>query len=145
MKKTLPIIIILIVALGILALMPTNTTNEQRVATEEAIQPATENESQNPASPQPNIQQEKFEGTITAYDTGCFADAVCSVTVGDRKVILVTGSRMLGEEQVGKLLGVPDIGSLEKKIGSRAEVFARKLPSGEYTLYGNTAYYVRVK
>lgn len=84
---------------------------------------------------------EKFEGTITAYSTGCFVDGICSISV-DGKVIVTT--RGWSQEIVGKVTGVEDFGSVEKKIGSRAEVYAKKTSEG-YTLYGSSDYYINIK
>jgi hypothetical protein len=86
-----------------------------------------------------------FSGTITSVDTGCFVDAVCSVTVDGKKVILVTGGlAMSPDAKIGKLIGVESIGDLEQKIGAQANVYAALTPEGDYTLYGNSDYYVEV-
>lgn len=88
---------------------------------------------------------ETFSGTITAVDTGCFYDAVCSVSVDGKKVILVKGGRGMSPDiQVGKLMGVESIGDLEGKIGAHANVFATTTSEGDYSLYGNNLYYVEV-
>ena len=87
---------------------------------------------------------ETFSGTISAVDTGCLADAVCSVTVDGKKIILVKGGRALPPDTiVGKLIGVA-IGDLKQKIGAYANVYAGLTPEGDYTLYGNSDYYVEV-
>ncbi len=94
-----------------------------------------------------NVQAETavFKGKISSVDTGCFVDGVCSVTVDDKEVILVTGIRF-DIPPVGTLQGVESIGDLEKEIGSEAEVYAAKTEQSgaDYTLYGNAAYYVKV-
>jgi len=88
---------------------------------------------------------ETFSGTITAVDTGCFYDAVCSVSVDGKKVVLVKGGRGMSPDiKVGKLLGVESIGDLEQKIGSHANVYATTTPDGEWSLYGDEKYYVEV-
>lgn len=84
---------------------------------------------------------ERFEGTITAYSTGCFADGICSITV-DGKTIVTT--RGWSQEVVGAVTGIPDFGSIEKKIGAHAKVYAKKTEEG-YTLYGNSQYYINVE
>ncbi len=91
------------------------------------------------------LPEQTFSGTITAVDLGCFVDATCSVSVDNKKVIVVTG-RMLGEQQpVGKLLGVESIGDVEGKIGSHANVYAATTTNpNEWTLYGNENYYLEV-
>lgn len=89
--------------------------------------------------------QETFSGTITAVDTGCFSDAICSVTVDGKKIILVQGGRgQSSDAVVGKLVGVGSIGELEQKIGEHANVYAAPMPDGAYSLYGNDKYYVEV-
>lgn len=88
---------------------------------------------------------ETFTGTISAVETGCFYDAVCSVTVGGKKVVLLAGLRV-NVPPVGSLQGVESIGDLEDKIGSEAKVYAAVSDDEgyDYTLYGNTSYYVNV-
>lgn len=87
-----------------------------------------------------------FAGTISAVNTGCFADGICSVTIDGKEVILLSGFRVAPIPEVGSLQGVDSIGDLESEIGSKAEVYAAPATEGdaEYTLYGNTSYYVRV-
>lgn len=87
-----------------------------------------------------------FTGKISAVDTACFADGVCSVTVGGKKVILTSGLRIAPIPPVGTLQGVESIGDLENEIGSEAEVYAATATDEgyDYTLYGSTSYYVKV-
>jgi peptidoglycan hydrolase-like protein with peptidoglycan-binding domain len=91
-------------------------------------------------SPAP-VTTESFEGTITAYSTGCFADGECSITVDGKKIVTTLG---WSQQIVGKVTGIPDFGSIANKVGSHAKVYAKKTPEG-YTLYGSTEYYVEVK
>lgn len=88
----------------------------------------------------------KFTGTITAVDTACFSDGVCSATIGGKKVIIIAGMRVPPIPAVGSLKGVDSIGDLEGKIGSKAEVYAAATAEEgyQYTLYGSTDYYVRL-
>lgn len=89
---------------------------------------------------------ETFTGTISAVSTACFADGICSVTVDGKEVVLLAGLRIAPIPAFGTLKGVDSIGDLEKKIGSKANVYAAKSKEGdaEYTLYGSTQYYVEV-
>lgn len=88
---------------------------------------------------------ETFSGTITAVNTGCFSDMICSVTVDDKEIILVKGGRgMPADTKVGTLIGVESIGDLEGKIGAHANVYATTTPEGDYSLYGSDLYYVEV-
>ncbi|MEN9552189.1 MAG: hypothetical protein RI935_566 [Candidatus Parcubacteria bacterium] len=86
-------------------------------------------------------QGERFEGTITAYSTACFADGECSITVDGKKVITTIG---WSQAVVGRLLGVDSIGDIENKIGRNAKVYAKKTEGG-YTLYGSKEYFVEVR
>jgi peptidoglycan hydrolase-like protein with peptidoglycan-binding domain len=87
-----------------------------------------------------------FVGEISAVDTGCFSDGICSVTIDGKEVILLAGLRVAPIPPVGTLKGVDSIGDLEDKIGSKAEVYAATTKEGgaDYTLYGDTSYYVKV-
>lgn len=86
------------------------------------------------------VGAEKFEGTVTAYSTSCFADGICSITV-DGKTIVTT--RGWSQEIVGAVRGIPDFGSIENNIGAHAKVYAQKTEDG-YTLYGNSNYYIEI-
>lgn len=94
-------------------------------------------------APCPNtVAGATFTGTIKAYSTGCFADGICSVTVDDKVVIVTQGFRV--ERAVGKLVGVSSISDIGKKIGHPATVYAHRTSDTQYTLYGNSSYYVEV-
>jgi hypothetical protein len=111
-----------------------------------ATEPGENKEADNTQSTMlPNTGVGTFSGTISAVDTGCFADAVCSVTIDGKKIILVKGGRGLPPDTVvGKLIGVNSIGGLENMMGAFANVYAGLTPEGDYTLYGNSNYYVEV-
>ncbi len=87
-----------------------------------------------------------FTGAISAVNTGCFADGICSITVDGKEIILLAGFRIPPIPDVGSLKGVDSIGDLEGEIGSKAEVYATPTKEGDagYTLYGSTLYYVKV-
>ncbi len=88
----------------------------------------------------PITLEEKFEGTVTAFSTACFADGECSITVDGKKVVTTIG---WSQNIVGKVLGIPDFGSIESNVGAHARVYAKKTEDG-YTLYGNDQYYVEI-
>lgn len=81
-----------------------------------------------------------FEGIVTAYSTACFADGECSITVDGKKVVTTIG---WSQAVVGKVLGIPDFGSIENNLGAHAKVYAKKTDDG-YTLYGDTDYYIKI-
>lgn len=87
------------------------------------------------------VSEEKFEGNVTAYSTGCFSDGECSISVDGKKVVTTLGR---SQEVVGAVLGIPDFGAIENKVGSHARVYAKKVNNG-YTLYGNTNYYIVIE
>lgn len=88
-----------------------------------------------------------FSGEIEAVNTGCFADGICSVTIDGKEVILLAGLRVAPVPPVGSLIGVDSIGDLEGRIGATAHVYATTTTEGDadYTLYGDTQYYVEVE
>lgn len=88
---------------------------------------------------------ERFEGTISAVDTSCFFDAICSVTIDGKRVIVIIGGRRIDPlPEVGNLIGVESIGDVESRIGDKASVYAEKTAEGDYTLYGSSEYYIEV-
>lgn len=87
-----------------------------------------------------NVVTETFEGVVTGFSNACFADGECNVLVDGKKVITTMG---WSQETLGKLLGVPDLGSVEKALGNRAKVYAKKVEDG-YSLYGSTDYFVEI-
>jgi hypothetical protein len=91
-------------------------------------------------SPTP-VMTETFEGTITAYSTGCFSDGECSITVDGKKIVTTIGRSQI---IVGSVTGISDFGSIENKVGAHAKVYAKKVETG-YTLYGSADYYVQVQ
>lgn len=86
-----------------------------------------------------------FTGTLSAVDTSCFADGICSATVGGKKIILLAGLRV-NVPPVGSVRGVASIGDLEGKLGSTVRVYGAKATEEgyDYTLYGDSDYYVEV-
>lgn len=85
--------------------------------------------------------QGTFSGKLTEVNTGCFADGECFAVVGGKHVTLTIG---WSQETVGSVVGAPSIGDLESYIGETATVYAKPLPDGTYTLYGNASYYLAV-
>ncbi len=86
---------------------------------------------------------ETFTGTLTEVNTGCFADGECYVMVDGKHVTLLRG---WSQDTVGSVIGGDNsIGGLEAFIGSEVEVYAKKTGLNAYTLYGDAAYYVKVK
>jgi heat shock protein HslJ len=88
----------------------------------------------------PDALTEKFEGKVTSFSTDCFADGECSITVDGKKVVTTIG---WSQQTVGEVRGIPDFGSIEKNIGVKAKVYARKTSDG-YTLYGNSDYFIEI-
>ncbi len=87
----------------------------------------------------------RFTGKITAVETGCFYDATCSVSVDGKKVIITTGGRGPWQEKpVGSIIGADSIGDLESRIGDTVHVYATTTEEGDYSLYGDTDFYIEV-
>ena len=82
----------------------------------------------------PDADTLRFAGTVQAIDDGCFADAVCSVTVDGTTVVTMVGwSRDVWGQRA------PDLA-----IGHAVEVYCRRTAEG-CTLNGDAGYYVRRK
>jgi hypothetical protein len=64
------------------------------------------------------VKGEYFEGIISAYSTQCFVDGICSVTVGDKVVVITRG---WARDPVGTLQGVESIADVGSKIGAHSE------------------------
>lgn len=94
-----------------------------------------------PKPANPGATPATFTGILSAVNTGCFADGECYAVVGGKHVTLTIG---WSQETVGTIVGAPSIGDLESYIGESATVYAKLLPDGTYTLYGNDAYYLAV-
>ena len=81
---------------------------------------------------------ERFRGNVEAVDLGCWADAICTLTVSGKKV---TFGRGWSGGPWGELVGFDP--SDPSTIGRAVEVFADRYDEASYTLEGDDAYYVR--
>ena len=88
----------------------------------------------------------RWFGPVTGVRTDCFFDGECSVSVANIKVVVNMGDVMPTAEnrEVGSLINVDSISDFQKHIGDRAEVYARKIDNGDFTLYGNVQYYIKL-
>jgi hypothetical protein len=94
-----------------------------------------------PVVPQKPTSPTTFSGVLSEVNTGCFADGECYAVVGGKHVTLTVGRR---QEVLGSIKGAPSIGDLEAYIGEQATVYAKRLPDGTYTLYGDESFYLSV-
>lgn len=86
-----------------------------------------------------------FFGILKEVNTGCFADGECYVVVDDKGVLKhITITLGWTQGVIGKIVGSESIGDLEKSIGKNIKVYVNKLDVDNYTLYGDTNYYVDV-
>ncbi len=85
---------------------------------------------------------ERFTGKLQEVNIGCFADGECFVVVDGKHVTTTWGWT---QEVVGTVKGVEGFGDLEQHIGKGIEVYANKLQNGDFTLYGDAAYYIELK
>lgn len=89
----------------------------------------------------------KFTGTITEVNNECYSDGTCSVKVDDKSIIREYGGLRPPNSKVevkGRLLGFFNAEISSKNIGNKVEVFAQPTASGNYTLYGNSDYYIKL-
>ena len=90
----------------------------------------------------PTQVPEKFTGTLSEVNTGCFADGECYIVVSGKHVTMLWGWT---NEIVGSVRNAEGgIGELEKHIGGSINVYANKLSDGSYTLYGDVDYFVEL-
>ena len=85
----------------------------------------------------------RWTNKITAVDDSCKFDGICSMTIGGVRVITTMG-RMAGTdiEPLGQIIGLN--GVYNKQIGKTANVYARKLSSTEFTLYGSENFFIEI-
>jgi hypothetical protein len=87
----------------------------------------------------------RFAGVVTAIDCGCWADGICTITVGDKEVTFGQG---WSKETWGAMDG---LSGCEGAIGMHAEVYARRFDGRAlkvrdwYSLEGSASYYVRLE
>lgn len=98
----------------------------------------------NVMSPKLKPTDKKFVGTLESYDTSCFSDGVCSIVVSGVKVIETIGGRQMQGKELGRLIGVKSIRDFKDHIGKKFEIYAEPQPNGDYSLYGNKSYYIRL-
>jgi hypothetical protein len=153
MKTLIAIIVLVVIAIaaalyGTTLNESTNQTSENSPGnlTEEGIgnriDPRNSGEVNNPI----NIDISKlkvatFAGKLEEVNTGCFADGECYVVVGGKKVTVLMG---WSREIVGTIIGAGSIGDLEYFLDEQVEVYAQELSSGDFTLYDNDSFYIKV-
>jgi hypothetical protein len=85
--------------------------------------------------------EHKFIGTIESIDTGCWADAVCSMKISGDTIVFGRG---WSSETFGELIGFDQakLGG-EEYLGRRVEVFGKKGESGT-SISGSRKYYIKL-
>jgi len=99
------------------------------------------------ACPDSNASEaETFSGVVTDLIYDCHFDGVCSIMVDDKNIVTEEGGLRPPDgiqNKVGSLIGIDMNGDNEDKfIGKEVVVYARKLGSNSYTIYGDTSYYI---
>lgn len=88
----------------------------------------------------------RWTGKIDSVKNDCIFDGICSVTVSGVEVIVVQGMIPLAEgEEVGQLRDVESVSDMQKYIGKEANVFARKISSDLFSIYGNKEFFIELK
>ena len=92
-----------------------------------------------------HVLTERFSGTVTTIDCGCWSDGLCTMAVDGREIIF-------GKGWSGSTWGTVDgLRGCEESVGMTAEVFARKDLGAalgavdSYSLEGSRDYYVRLR
>lgn len=99
-------------------------------------------------SPVPLVDT-RLTGTITENDPGCYADGICSITVGNTKVILESGGDRMMQDQVQKGLllknnGVTVAAISDLAVGKKVQIFGNQVDVSTVTIYGKTEYFVKL-
>lgn len=88
-------------------------------------------------------ESEMFTGTLTEFNSGCYADAECYAMVDGNHVTIAIG---WSQDTVGSVIGTDDgMGGLLDHIGEEVEVYAQPVDENKYTLYGSEEYYIKVE
>lgn len=82
-----------------------------------------------------------FAGELEEVNTGCFSDGECYVMVSGKKVTVLMG---WSRDTVGAVIGAGGIGDLENFLNEQVEVYAQELINGDFTLYGNEGFHVKI-
>jgi hypothetical protein len=153
MKTLIAIIVLVVIAISA-ALYSTSISKESELTLENIPADSTEEGSGNRIDPRNsgelnnpiNIDISKlkvatFAGKLDEVNTGCFADGECYVVVGGKKVTVLMG---WSREVVGAIIGAGSIGDLEYFLDEQVEVYAQELSNGDFTLYDNDSFYIKV-
>lgn len=116
--------------------MPANCWNSQpRARTDAAFDPGSDD------APQRAPREVRFAGTVSAFDTACWADGACSITAANRVIILPSPQRGRPNPVAGRVEGIA-LG--EALIGKEVEAYCR-LSRGYCSLEGKSDYYLRLR
>lgn len=116
--------------------MPANCWNsEPRARTEASFRPGSDD------APQLAAREVRFSGAVTAFDTGCWADAACSVTVAHRVIHLPSPHPGRPDPVAGLVEGIDLEPGL---IGKEVEAYCL-LQRETCSLEGKADYYLRVQ
>lgn len=89
-----------------------------------------------------NPEAETISGLLTNVNTGCFSDGECSVTIDDKKIVVMIGWY---SGPAGHLIGVDGVGDFEKYIGDKVSALVVKNSDGVYTILGDKNLYVKLE
>jgi hypothetical protein len=95
-----------------------------------------------------NINQNvKFTGTITEINNECWSDGTCSIEVNDKWIVAEIGAEHPPGSKIeirGNLININFTQDTNKYIGKRVEIYAKQLNSSNFTIYGDTSYYIKL-
>lgn len=89
----------------------------------------------------------KFTGIITDINTGCWADGICSIRVGNKWIAAEYGGLRPPDSKPdvrGQLVGISFSGDTQKYIGKTVEVHAQPTDGTNFTIYGDNNYFIRL-
>lgn len=89
--------------------------------------------------------EDKWSGKVTSVDNSCIFDGVCSLTVEGKIVIISDGFRAPEKDfEYGDISSINDLGGVDKALGKKVSIYAKKNLDGTYTIKGSTAYYIKL-
>ncbi len=144
LDRLLHVTLIIIIIFFVVFIDAEQTKKQQEIEDKKIQELFAKNKIINEAIKEKIQSEKKFTGELESVDTSCFSDGVCSVVVSGKKIIETIGGRNRPTQELGTLIGFKSITDLKSYLGHTVEVYAEKTETGDYTLYGDKDYYIKL-